>query len=252
MYLYTLKTYFLKLSCVFCILAACVGFGTFLFWHNWYVGSLNGHGKLTCFQGNGVAGHALSSRGGRAGTDFIDGAAGQVGHLTGSAIWVTDMHVAHSANHSDSVVGSCVSRSPVNQHTRQVTLAHTDDLRHAWSFLGKKEKVCVYYTSLAHIHDLNSNWVCEYTCFVRLWTAGEVTAAYVVAWYDDYAVPAVASEVREGAPGRRVVTQNCFCGIHSTSLIQIRTTHRGPLYHQRLPRHCRNHCELWTARHCGQ
>lgn len=87
---------------------------------------------------------------------------------------------------------------------------------------------------------------------MRLWTAGEVAAAYVVAWNDDYAVPAVASEVREGAAGRRVVAQDRFCCVHSTSLVQIRTTHRRPLYQQRLPRDCRNRRELWTARHCGE
>lgn len=57
------------------------------------------------------------------------------------------MLVARCANHSDSVVGSSVSRSPVNQHSRCVTLAHTFDFRHAWSFLAKRkrESVCTVY-----------------------------------------------------------------------------------------------------------
>lgn len=58
----------------------------------------------------------------------------------------------------------------------------------------ERERVCVPYTSVKCwmyaplcVHD--------YTCFMCLWTAGEVAAAYVIARYDDYTVFAVASEV---------------------------------------------------------
>lgn len=83
--------------------------------------------------------------------------------------------------------------------------------------------------------DVCSMCMRDYTCFMCLWTTGEVAAAYVVTWYDDYAVPGIASEVRKGAHGCRVITQYHFVCIHSTGLIQIRTTHRRPLDQQSLP-----------------
>lgn len=89
------------------------------------------------------------------------------------------------------------------------------------------------------LHHMHTIYLCfgnvHYTCFMCLWSAGEVAAAHVVAWYDHYAVPSVACEVRKGTDGRRVITQNHLGRVHSAGLIQIGPTHRRPLDLQSLP-----------------